>query len=106
MKGKILFWLAVTVVLIGWDYYRHRNARKTLIASGTFIWIAVLATFGISMRPILPLFAVHYLVILASWGALMFYLWREVYLKWVFVLPLLTVIAYFGLNFIEGSRYE
>lgn len=106
MKGKIILWLAVTVVVIGWDYYRHRNVRKTLIASGTFVWIATLATFGISMRTVLPLFAVHYVTILAAWGALMYYLWRGLYLRWVFVLPLVTAFAYFGLNFLEGSRYE
>ncbi len=93
-------------MLIGWDYYRHRNIRKSLIASGTFVWIAALATFGITMRPILPLFATHYLAVLTAWGALMLYLWRGVYYRWVFVLPLLTVIAFFGLNFLEGSRYE
>jgi len=50
MKGKILFWLIATVV-----------------------YIASMATVGITMRTILPLFAVHYLAILASWVALIYY---------------------------------
>ena len=93
-------------MLIGWDYHRHRDIRKSLIASATFVWIATLGALGISMRAILPLFAVHYLTVLAAWGALIVYLWRGIYLRWVFLLPLLTVAAYFGLNFLEGSRYE
>ncbi len=106
MKGKIIVWLAVTLVAIGWDYYRHRNLRKTLMASGTFAWIATAATLGVTMRTILPLFAVHYLTILFAWGALLFYLWRGKYLWWAFALPVLTMVTFLGLNFLEGSRYE
>ena len=106
MKGKIIFWLAVTLVAIGWEYYRHRNLRKTLIASGTFAWIATAATLGMTMRAILPLFAAHYLVIVFAWAALLWYLWRDKYLWWVFVLPVLTLLTFLGLNFLEGSRYE
>ena len=106
MKGKIIFWLTVTLVAIGWEYYRHRNLRKTLIASGTFAWIATAATLGMTMRAILPLFAAHYLVIVFAWAALLWYLWRDKYLWWVFVLPVLTLLTFLGLNFLEGSRYE
>ncbi len=105
MKGKIIFWLIATVLFIGWDYYRHGDLRKSLIASGVMIYIASMATVGITMRPILPLFAVHYLVILASWVALIYYVWRGSMLWWVLLLPLLSVAAFVGLNFIEGSRY-
>ena len=106
MKGKIILWLAATLLLIGWEYYHHRDIRKTLLASGTFVWIASMATIGITMRPILPLFAAHYLLILLSWGALIYYLLRGKYLWWVFLLPVVTVLAFLGLNFLEGSRYE
>jgi len=106
MKGKIIFWLAATLILIGWEYYRHRDLRKSLIAFGTFVWIASMATVGITMRPVLPLFAVHYLLILVAWGALVFYLFRGKYLWWVFLLPAVTVLTFLGLNFLEGSRYE
>ena len=106
MKGKIILWLAATLILIGWEYYRHRNLRKSLIAFGTFVWIASMATVGITMRPVLPLFAVHYLSILLSLGALIYYLLRGKYLWWVFLLPAVTVLTFLELNFLEGSRYE
>ena len=106
MKGKIILWLLVTLVAIGWEYYRHRNLRKTLIASGTFVWIATAATLGMTMRAILPLFAAHYVVILVAWAALLFYLWRDKYFWWAFALPVLTILTFVGLNFLEGSRYE
>ncbi len=106
MKGKILLWLLVTVVLIGWDYYHHRDGRKSLIASATFVWIATLATAGMTMRSIVPLFAVHYLLIIAAWAALLLYLWRRTYVWWAFLLPLGTVALLVGLNFLEGSRYD
>ncbi len=70
MKGKIIIWLAGTLLLVGLEYYRKRDLRKSLIASGTFAWIASMATVGITLRPILPLFALHYLLVLLSWGSL------------------------------------
>jgi hypothetical protein len=106
MKGKIILWLVLTLVIIGWDYYKNRNGRKTFTAFGTFVWISSLATVGITMRPVLPLFAVHYILILAAWAGLMFYLWRGKYYWWIFALPVLTLLAFVGLNFLEGSRYE
>ena len=106
MKGKIILWLIATVVWIGWDYYRHGDLRKSLIASAVMIYIGSMATVGITMRPILPLFAVHYLTIVASWAVLVYYVWRGKMFWWVLVLPLLSVAAFVGLNFIEGSRYE
>jgi len=106
MKGKIILWLAITLVAIGWEYYHHRNLRKTLIASGTFAWIATAATLGMTMRAILPLFAAHYLTILLAWAGLLFYLWRDKYVWWIFALPVVTMLAFVGLNFFEGSRYE
>jgi hypothetical protein len=106
VKGKIVLWLIVTIVWIGWDYYRRGNLPKSLIASATMIYIASMAVVGMTMRPILPLFAVHYLAILASWVVLLYYVWRGKMFWWVLVLPLLSVAAFVGLNFLEGSRYE
>ena len=106
MKGKIVFWLIATVVWIGWDYYRHGDLHKSLIASAAMIYVSSMAVVGITMRPILPLFAVHYLAIVASWVAVIYYVWRGKMFWWVLVLPLLSVVAFVGLNFLEGSRYE
>jgi len=106
MKSKIILWIVVTVVLIAWDYYRHKNKIKTITAAGTFVWISSLATVGITLRTILPLFVVHYALILFSWVALMYYLWKGRYYWWVFALPALTLLTYLGLNFVQGSRYE
>jgi len=105
MKGKIIIWLAGTLLLVGLEYYRKRDLRKSLIASGTFAWIASMATVGITLRPILPLFALHYLLVLLSWGALIYYLLWGKYLWWMLILPIVTVLAFLGLNFLEGARY-
>jgi hypothetical protein len=106
MKGKIVIWLAATLILIGWDYYKNRNAGKTLTAISTFLWIASVATVGITMRPILPLFATHYILVLTAWAGLIFYIWRDKYYWWIFALPAVTILVFIGLNFLEGSRYE
>jgi hypothetical protein len=106
MKGKIVFWVIATIVGIGWDYYRHGDLRKSLIASAVMVYVSSMAVVGITMRPILPLFAVHYLSIVASWVVLVYYVWRGKMFWWVLVLPLLSVAAFVGLNFLEGSRYE
>ncbi len=106
MKGKIILWLVLTLALIAWDYYKTRDIRKSFTAFGTFVWISSLAMLGVTMRPVLPVFAVHYILILISWGGLIFYLWRGKYYWWIFALPALTVLVFIGLNFLEGSRYE
>ena len=104
MKGKILFWLIATVVYIGWDYYRRGDLRKSLIASGVMVYIASMATVGITMRAILPLFAVHYLTILAAWVALIYYVWRGKMVWWVLGLPLVSVAAFVGLKGTSNNR--
>ncbi len=106
MKGKIIVWLVLTIILIGWDFYRHRDIGKTFTAFGTFVWISSMAVIGITMRPVLPIFAAHYILILISWAALVYYLWRGKYYWWIFALPVLTVLVFIGLDFLEGSRYE
>ncbi len=105
MGGKILLWLVLTIVWIGWDYYRHGQLRKTLIASGVMIYIASMATLGMTMRPIVPLFVAHSLAIVASWVALIYYVGSGKLYWWVLALPLLSVAAFVGLNYLEGSRY-
>ena len=102
--GRILLFVLLTLGLIALDWYRRRDWRKSLIALGTFLWIASLAMMGLTMRAILPLFLAHTVLLALAWLALLFYLYKERYLWWAFLLPAATLLLFVALNFFEGSR--
>ncbi len=104
--ARVVLFILFTLALIGLDWYRKHNNKKSLIALGTFIWIASLAILGLSMRAIIPLFIIHTLLLAFAYIALLFYLYKERYIWWAFLLPLLTPLLFISLNYLEGSRYE
>jgi len=104
--GRVIFFVLLTLGLIGLDWYRRRDWRKSLMALGTFLWIASLAMMGLTMRAILPLFLAHAVLLALAWLALLFYLYKERYLWWAFLLPAATLLLFVALNYLEGSRYE
>ena len=103
---RLLFVVLLTLGAIAFDWLRRRNLRKTLIALGTFLLLITLAIMGMTMRPVLPLFLAHLVLLAVAWLALFYYLWRGRYRWWIYWLPALTLLIFVALNFLEGSRYE
>ena len=104
--ARILFIVLLTLGAIAFDWVRRRDLRKTLIALGTFLLLITFAIMGMTMRPVLPLFLTHAVLLVIGWLALFHYLWRERYYWWIYWLPALTLLTFVALNFLEGSRYE
>jgi len=104
--SRLILWIVLTLGLIAWEYHRHRAWRRTLLATGTFVWILSLAAVGLTMRTVLPFFAAQVLSVFLAWGALLYYLYARRYLWWAFLLPLLPIGLFILFNFFEGSRYE
>ena len=104
--SRLILWILLTLGLIGLEYWKRREWRRTLLATGSFLWILSLAVVGVTMRAVLPFFAAHILLIIVAWGALLYYLYRRRYLWWAVALPALTPLFFWLFNFFEGSRYE
>ncbi len=103
---RVVIFILFTLAIIGLDWYRHHNLKKSLIALATFVWICSLAMVGLTMRTVIPLFILHILFILFSYLGLLFYIYKERYIWWIFFLPLLTPMIFISLNYFDGSRYE
>ena len=104
--GRAVLFVLLTLGLIALEWYRRRDWRRSLIALGTFLFLSSLAMMGLTMRAVIPLFLMHLVLLALGWLALLYYLYRGRYLWWVFLLPVMTLLLFLGLNFLEGSRYE
>jgi len=104
--SRLIFWILLTLGLIALEYWKRRRWRRTLLAAASFGWILSLGFAGMTLRPILPLFALHLTLLALAWGALLYYLYRGRYLWWAFAAPLGSLALFWILNFLEGSRYE
>ena len=106
MKAFILLTLLSTLVVIFFQYSRSRNLKKLLIALGTFGTVISLGIMGNITRQIMPLFMAHLILIVISWGGLIFYLIREKYYWWIIFSPVLTLGLFLLLEFLTGSGHE
>ena len=106
MTGRILLWVAVTLVVIALENRARKNLKKSLMAFATFVWISGLGAAGLGMRAV-PLFFISHLLLLGgAWTALMIYLWKGRYIWWIFLLPAATLAIFVFSDFVEGSRYN
>jgi len=104
--SRLILWILLTLGLIALEYWKRREWERTLLATGSFVWIVVMGVLGMTLRPVLPFFVAHILLVLFAWGALVYYLYTRRYHWWAFILPLLTIGLFWVFNFLEGSRYE
>ncbi|WP_456392821.1 hypothetical protein [Nitratifractor sp.] len=104
--SRLILWIVLTLGLIALEYFRRREWRRSLVALGTFAWIVGLGFAGMTMRAVLPFFALHIVLLILAWGALVYYLYARRYLWWAFLLPLASLGLFVLFNFLEGSRYE
>ncbi len=106
MKAFILLTLLTTLVVIFIQYSRSRNLKKLLIALATFGAVISLGIMGNITRQIMPLFMVHLILMVLSWGGLIFYLIREKYYWWIIFSPVLSLGLFLVLEFLTGSGHE
>lgn len=106
MVARVVIIALISIVMLLLDYFKSRDLKKTLIASGLFIYIFTLFFVGMITREILPLFVVHIVLIIVAWGSVVWYLIRGKIYPLIYILPLINIALVFVLNFLEGSRYE
>ncbi|MEA3455842.1 MAG: hypothetical protein U9R26_04995 [Campylobacterota bacterium] len=103
MKGMIIVAILLTLGLTGLDFYRHRDWKKLLISLGVFGILLTLAGLGNMVRSVIPLFIAHFVLIVISWGALLFYIFREKLYWPVIFSPLVTILLFVLMERVIGS---
>ena len=106
MKALIILAIFTTLGIIFVQYYRNKNLKKLLIALLTVGAIISLAVIGNVTRQIMPIYLAHMMLIVASWGGLIFYLAKERYYGWIIFSPLVTIGLFLLLEWLTGSGHE
>jgi hypothetical protein len=104
---KLIIIALLTLALIGYDYKKNQNLKKSLTAVAVFIFILSVGFSGFVLtRAVLPLFFMHIVTSILAYMALVYYILKNRLYWQMVILPAVTVAIYVALNFIEGSRYE
>ena len=106
MIGRVFLLVLVTLMGIFLDFYYRRDFKKSLISFASFSLLVSFIFLGMTLKSVLPIYLIHLTFIAIGWFALIYYLFSGRYIWWLFWMPLLTVILFWVLNFIEGSRYS
>ena len=106
MKALLLVVILITFGAIFFQYSRNKDIKKLLISLGTFAAIISLGVIGNLTRQVFPLFISHIILIIISWGGLIWYLIRDKYYWWVIFSPLVTIGLFLLLELVTGSGHE
>lgn len=106
MKALIILAILATLAIIFFIYSRNKDLKKLLIALATFAVIISLAVVGNMTRQVIPIFMVHIVLIVLSWGGLLFYLVRDKYYGWLIFSPLVSIGLFLLLELVTGSGHE
>lgn len=106
MKALIILAILATLAIIFFQYTRSKDLKKLFIALGSFGLIVSLGVMGNLTRQIIPLFMVHIVLIVVSWGGLIVYLVRDKYYWWIIFSPIVTIGLFLVLELLTGSGHE
>ena len=106
MKALLLVVILITFGAIFFQYYRNKNLKKLLISLGTFAAIISLGVVGNLTRQVFPLFISQIILIIISWGGLIWYLIRDKYYWWIIFSPVVTIGLFLLLELVTGSGHE
>ena len=106
MKALIILAILATLAIIFFLYSRNKDLKKLLIALATFAVIVSLAVVGNITRHVIPIFMAHIVLIILSWGGLLFYLVRDKYYGWLILAPLVSIGLFLLLELVTGSSHE
>ena len=105
--GRLVAFILLVLAFIAFDWYKKRENKKTVFALLLFSYLIGVSYSGaILTRPILPLFILHIIFIVVSYIGLFTYIVKRRFLWYLFLLPLLSIALTFGINYMEGSRFE
>ena len=106
MKALIILVILATFGIIFFLYRRNKDLKKLFISLSTFTLIISLAVVGNMTRQVMPIFMAHILLIVFSWGGLLFYLVRDRYYWWIIFSPVVTIGLFLLLELLTGSGHE
>lgn len=106
MKALIVLIVLLTLGAIFFQYSRSKNLKKLLISLGTFAAILSLAVVSNLTRQVFSLFIAHIVLIVISWGTLIWYLIRDKYYWWIIFSPVVTIGLFLLLELLTGSGHE
>ena len=106
MKAVIILIVLVTLGAIFFQYSRNKNLKKLLISLATFGVMIALAIVGNVTRQVFPLFLAHIVLIIISWGTLIWYFIRDKYYWWIIFSPVVTIGLFLLLELLTGSGHE
>ena len=105
MKALIILAILITIGIIFFKYSRIKDIKKLIFSLITFGIIVSLAVVGNLTRPVIPIYIAHILLVIAAWGGLMVYVLKNKYYWWLVFSPVVTIILFLLLEFLEGSRH-
>ena len=105
MKALIILAILVTISIIIYKYKKDKNLKRLLISLVTFGFIVAESIMGGLTRPVIPIFMAHIILIIAAWGGLMMYVFKEKYYWWLVFSPMITIGLFLLLEFIGGSGH-
>ncbi len=106
MKALIILVILATLAIIFFLYTRNKDLKKLFIALATFGVLISLAVVGNMTRQVIPIFMVHLVLVVFSWGGLILYLVRDRYYWWVIFSPVVTIGLFLLLELLTGSSHE
>ena len=105
--ARVIILVLITLAIIFFQYKKEQNLKKSIIATALFVYLLIVGYSGyILMRIVPPLVFAHLIAVIAGYLAIFYYLFKDRLYIYIFLLPLITIAIYFGLNYVEGSRYE
>jgi len=106
MKARIVIAVLVTLGIFFYKYKKDKDIKKLIIALISFVAIISLAVVGNLTRPVIPIFAAHIILIIISWGAVVYYQWSGKYYWWIIFSPVVTIALFLGLEYLTGSGHD
>ncbi len=88
------------------QYSKSKNLKKLFIGLATFVAIVSLAIMGNLTRQVMPIYLLHIILIIFSWGGLIFYLIKDKFYWWIIFSPIVTIGLFLILEMFIGSGNE
>jgi len=104
MRAIIVLAILFAIGLIILFYKRESDVSKMLLSFAVLTSIVGLALVGNVMRSLMPLFLIHLVAVIFSYGGLIYYIFSEKkpWLFWFF--PLITLMIYIFLAWIGNEH--
>jgi len=106
MRAIFVLTIVLTIVIILLKYKRDKDGKKLLISIASFIFIISMAVVGNLTRQVIPIFIAHLILLMISWGALIWYLMRGRYYWWLILSPVVTIALFLILETLIGAGHE